>query len=268
MTLSTRRRTLPLARRALTALATLGVLALPGTAALAQVTLKPDGQWRHLLTAGLNVNSGNTRTSALNLNLDSVRATDISKWSATAQALYASSAGQTTGERVSVTTQYNGDLEPWRNTFGFLQAAGVYDRPANIEQRFSATTGLGAHLMRQDQEFWDVWAGVAVSQDRYVRAVEVDGSLQTRSTDSGLVLAEESNLQLSPSTTLRQKLVLLPSLRESGLVRSEFDGMVAVAVNDRMNLTTGLRLRHTTRPPVGLRRLDTALVTGLSVRFD
>lgn len=265
MTLPSRRHAARLARTALTALA---ALALPGGAALAQVTLKPDGQWRHLLTAGLNLNSGNTRTSALNLNLDSVRATDISKWSATAQALYASSAGQTTGERVSVTTQYNGDLEPWRSTFGFVQAAGVHDRPANIEERLGATTGLGAHLMRQGEAFWDVWAGVAVSQDRYVRPVEVNGSLRTRSTDSGLVLAQESSLRLSASTTLRQKLVLLPSLRDSKLVRTEFDGQVAVAVNERMNLSTGLRLRHTTRPPPGLRRLDAALVTGLSVRFD
>lgn len=265
MTLPIRRHPFLLARAALAAIA---ALALPGGAARAQVTLKPDGQWRHLVTAGLNVNSGNTRTSALNLALDSVRATDTSKWSATAQALYASSAGQTTGERVSVTTQYNGDLEPWRSSFGFVQAAGVHDRPANIEERLSATTGLGAHLMRADQEFWDVWAGVAVSQDRYVTPVEVDGRLRTRSTDSGLVLAEESSLRLSPSTTLRQKLVLLPSLRVSGLVRTEFDGLVAVAVNERMNLTTGLRLRHTTRPPLGLRRLDTALVTGLSLRFD
>lgn len=246
----------------------LSLLALPGAAALAQVTLKPDGQWRHLLTAGLNVNSGNTRTSALNLSLDSVLATDSSKWSATSQVLYATNAGQTTGERASVSTQYNGDLEPWRSSFAFVQAAGVHDRPANIQERLAATTGLGTHLMRQEAQFWDVWAGVAISQDQYVREVDVNGTLRSRSTDSGLVLAEESSLRLSPSTTLRQKLVLLPSLRLSGLVRTEFDGQLAVAVNERMNLSTGLRLRHTTRPPTGLRRLDTALVTGLSVRFD
>lgn len=250
------------------ALLALAALALTGPPALAQVTLKPDGEWRHLLTAGLNLNSGNTRTSALNLALDSVRATDSSKWSAAAQALYATNAGQTTGERAAVSTQYNGDIEPWRSSFGFVQAAGVHDRPANIQERLSATTGLGTHLMRKDDEFWDVWAGVAVTQDLYVREVEVNGRLRTRSTDSGLVLAEESSLRLSPTTTLRQKLVLLPSLRDSGLLRTEFDGQLAVAVNERMNLSTGLRLRHTTRPPTGLRRLDAALVTGLSVRFD
>lgn len=250
------------------ALVALSALALTAPAAQAQVTLKPDGQWRHLLTAGLNLNSGNTRTSALNLTLDSVRATDSSKWSANTQGLYATSNGQTTGEQVTVSTQYNGDIEPWRSTFGFVQAAGVHDRPANIKERLAATTGLGLHLMRQDDQFWDIWAGVAVSQDQYVRATEVRGALRTRSTDSGLVLAEESSLRLTPSTSLRQKLVLLPSLRDSGLVRTEFDGQIAVAVNARMNLTTGLRLRYTTRPPTGLRRLDAALVTGLSMRFD
>lgn len=236
--------------------------------ALAQVTLKPDGQWRQLLTAGLNLNSGNTRTNALNLALDGVRATEISKWSASAQALYADNAGQTTGERVAVSSQYNGDLEPWRSRFAFFQVAGVHDRPANIRERLSATTGLGLHLMRQTDQFWDVWAGLAVARDRYVNATDVAGAMRTRLTDSGLVLAEESSLILTASTKLRQKLVLLPSLRDSDLVRTEFDGEVSVAVNERINLSTGLRLRHTTRPAPGLRGMDAALVTGLAVRFD
>lgn len=247
---------------------TTALLALQGPAALAQVTLKPDGQWRMLLTAGLNLNSGNTRTNALNLALDSVRATDSSKWSAAAQALYATNAGQTTGERVAVTTQYNGDIEPWRSSFAFVQAAGVRDRPANLGERLSATTGFGLHLMRQTDQFWDVWAGVAVAREHYVRAVDIDGRLRTRSTDTGLVLAQESSLVLTATTKLRQKLVLLPSVRDSNLVRTEFDGEVSVAVSERINLSTGLRLRHTTKPAPGLRGLDAALVTGLAMRFD
>jgi hypothetical protein len=101
-----------------------------------------------------------------------------------------------------------------------------------------------------------------------VRAVDIDGRLRTRSTDTGLVLAQESSLVLTATTKLRQKLVLLPSVRDSNLVRTEFDGEVSVAVSERINLSTGLRLRHTTKPAPGLRGLDAALVTGLAMRFD
>jgi putative salt-induced outer membrane protein len=238
-------------------------LALP---AQAQVTLKQDGQWRHLLTAGLNINDGNTRSSALNLNTDSVRATLVDKWSATAQVLYARSAGVTTGERALVSTQYNGDLSP--RTFAFVQASGLTDRPANISNRLAATTGLGWHLMKRDDEFWDVWAGVGVSQEKYVQPADIRGGLRDSYTDAGLVLAQESSLRLTPNTAFKQKLVWLPSLRESGHSRIEFDTQVAVAINDSLNLSTGLSMRYNSHPAPGLERLDTALTTGLSLRYD
>ena len=194
-----------------------------------QVTVKPDGQWRSLTTAGLTVNSGNTRATAFNLALDGVRATESSKWSALAQLLYIDNAGQTTGERALVSSQYNGDIEPWRTTFAFVQAAGLTDRPANARDRVSFSTGLGAHLFRAPGQFWDIWAGVAATSERYVRPVDLNGvqrrHLTDTDTDTGLLLAQEANLRLNHSTALRQKLVLLPSMRESGLVRTEFDGV-------------------------------------------
>ncbi len=244
------------------------VLALVATATLAQATVKPDGRWRHLFTAGVNLNGGNTRSSAANLSTDSVLATDSSKWSATGQFLYTASEGQTTGDRVAVSTQYNGDFEPWRNTFAFVQAAGVRDRPANTQDRLTLTTGLGAHLMREPDQFWDIWAGLAVAQERFLQPTLLDGVLRRRTSDSGLVLAQEANLNLRPGVTLRQKLVLLPSLRESGLMLTEFDALLTVTLSERLNLSTGLTLRHNTHPAPGVRRTDSALVTGLSLRWD
>jgi putative salt-induced outer membrane protein len=238
---------------------------LAGTAS-AQVTVKNDGIWRHLFTAGLNVNSGNTSASALNIASDSVRATDNDKWSVTGLALYSRSDGQTSAERFSVNSQYNANIN--ERLFGFVQAAGVRDRQANLRDRLTATTGLGWHLMKRDDAFWDVWAGVAVNQDRYVDPVEIGGALRSSRTSSGLVLAQESSHSFGESTTFKQKLVVLPNLRDSGQVRSEFNAQLSVAMSDRLSLSTGLSLRHDNRPPPGLKKLDTALVTGVSLRFD
>ena len=94
---------------------------------------------------------------------------------------------------------------------------------------------------------------MATTSERHVRPVDLNG-VQRRhftDTDTGLVLAQEANLRLSPSTALRQKLVLLPSMRESGLVRTEFDGQVSVAVSERVSLGTGLGVSHSTHPAPG-----------------
>jgi len=153
-------------------------------------------------------------------------------------------------------------------TFAFVQASGLRDRPANISNRFAATTGLGLHLMKRDDEFWDIWAGLGVSQDRYVRPADIRGTLRERYSDSGLVLAEESSLRLGESTSFKQKLAWLPSLREKGQSRVEFDTQLAVAINESLNLSTGLSMRYNSHPAPGLKRLDTALITGLSLRYD
>ena len=53
-----------------------------------------------------------------------------------------------------------------------------------------------------------------------------------------------------------------------GLLRTEFDGQVSVAISERVSLSTGLSVRHTTRPAPGQRSADLTLVTGLSLRYD
>jgi putative salt-induced outer membrane protein len=241
----------------------LGTLAGPASA---QVTLRNDGQWRHLFSAGLNLNAGNTRASALNIASDSVRATDSDKWSVTGLALYARSGEATTAERVAVSTQYNADLSG--RLFTFVQAAGTRDRLANLRDRATATTGLGLHLMKRDDAFWDAWAGVAVTQDRYVEPVEIDDALRSTRTSTGLVLAQESSHRFGEQSTFKQKLTVLPNLRDRGQVRSEFSARLAVAINSRLSLSTGLTLRHDNRAPAGVKSVDAALVTGVSLRFD
>jgi putative salt-induced outer membrane protein YdiY len=248
-------------------LALCGLAGLAGVAQ-AQVTIQPDGQWRHLVSAGLNLNKGNTQATTLNLSSDSVRATDVSKWSASGLVLYATSAGTTTGERFAVSTQFNGDIEPWRSSFGFVQAAALRDRPANTQERIAISSGLGLHLMKRPDEFWDVWAGASVSNERFGAETEVLGAMRQSYSDVGLVLAEECNLVLAPGTKLHQKLTLLPSVRGGGLARTEFETQLAVAISARLNLSAGLNLRRVSHPAPGQVRLDTALVTGLSLRFD
>ena len=47
-----------------------------------------------------------------------------------------------------------------------------------------------------------------------------------------------------------------------------FDSQVSVAMTKSLNLTAGLSVRYNSDPGLNLKKTDTALVTGVSWRFD
>ncbi|RZL07792.1 MAG: DUF481 domain-containing protein, partial [Rubrivivax sp.] len=47
-----------------------------------------------------------------------------------------------------------------------------------------------------------------------------------------------------------------------------FDTKISVAMTKSLNLTAGLSMRYNSDPGNGLKTTDTALVTGVSWRFD
>ena len=248
---------------ALCATATLFGLTCP---AWAQVTLKPDGQWRYLLAAGANATSGNTESLNLNLTAEAARVRAADKWTFNGQVAYGSNGGNVNTERATIGTQYNRDRSP--TVFVFGSANALRDQPANVFSRYSAALGLGRHLIREDEFTFDLSGGLGYSQDRYVKPKEVIGQLRSSYGRLELVLAEESSHKITSTTSLRQKFSVFPNLRDSGNYRALFDAGVSVSITPSMNLTAGLNYRHDSDPGFGIKRGDAAFVTGVSFRFD
>lgn len=241
------------------------LLATPLLAA-AQVTLKPDGQWRYLLTAGANASTGNSKSASLNLSGEAARVRSFDKWTFLVQSAYARSDGKTTTERYVLGTQYTRDLTPvW---FGFGTADALRDPLANLSWRGSVASGVGYHLLRNERNTFDVSAGLGYTQDRFHTPAVVDGVLRDRYGRLELVLAEESNHKLTDTTSLRQRLALYPNLRDSGEYRASLDTNITVAISKDMNLTAGLSWRYNSEPGVGVKKSDAMFVTGVSFRFD
>ena len=240
--------------------------ALLGTAAQAQVTLKPDGAWRYLFTAGANATSGNSSSSALNLQFDGARVTEGDKWTFNGQLATARNNGAKTTERLLAGTQYNRDITgQW---FGFGSAEFLRDELANISSRGTVATGLGLHLIESDRTTFDLTGGVAYTRDSYVTPAVVQDVLRDDYGRAELLLGEESNHKLTDTTTFSQKFTLYPSLRDSGQRRAIFDTKISVAMTKSMNLTAGLSMRYNSDPGNGLKATDTAVITGVSWRFD
>lgn len=242
------------------------VVVLAPLCAHAQVTVKPDGRWRHLFGAGASLSTGNSETSSFNFNADSVRASSIDKWSFTGRAQYAKVSGETSSERFGAGTQYDRDFSPqW---FGFGRLEFLRDRPANLSLRSFVGTGVGYHLFRDDTGFWDVSTGVGYTNDRFTKPTDVSGRLRSRYGRAELLLAEESSHRLTDTTKLRQKLTVLPNLEDMGTYRAEFDTAISVAMTEKLSLTAGLTYRYNSDPGEGLKRGDALFVTGVSLRLD
>ena len=251
---------------ALARFAALSAAALAPFLAHAQVTQKPDGQWRSLFTAGASVASGNSDAKSASLGADLIRLTDVDKWEFNGAAQYARSAGETTANRQNFTGVHNRDFTPaW---FSFAQLDLVRDIPSDLASRITPSTGLGYHVLKKPDQTFDVTAGLGYTWDRYRSPQVVDGELRTRRDHLELVLAEESNNKLSDSTTFKQKLTIYPSISQGDGVRTVFDAGLSVAMTKQLALTATLSHRFDSQPGQGVKKNDTLFVTGVSLRFD
>ena len=251
----------PIARHAALA----AVAALP-LLVHAQVTQKPDGQWRSLFTAGASVATGNTDAKSASLGADVVKLTTLDKWSLTASGQYARSAGATTASRVGGTTLYSRDITPeW---FGFGQVDLLHDGVIDLSSRTTLGSGLGYHVVKKPDQAFDLSAGLAYTMDRYSRAQVIEDETRNRYEHAELLLAEESNNKLTDNTTFKQKLTVYPNLRDTEGVRTVFDAGLSVAMTKQLALTATLSHRYDSQPGEGLKKNDTLFVTGVSLRFD
>lgn len=234
--------------------------------AIAQATVKPDGQFHYALGAGASYSSGNTSAASVNVNGEGLRMSDSDKLRFGGRALWTRNEGTTTAENVSLGGQYDRDLTPlW---FGFGSTDFLRDKFANISARVAVHGGIGRHVIRSDRLNFDVSAGVGYTEDRYFDAADIDGGVRKSYGRAEVLLAEESNHKWSETTSFRQKLTFYPALRSGGGYRALFDSGLAVAMTPLLSLTVGLTYRYDSDPGAGLKHGDTLFVTGIALKID
>jgi putative salt-induced outer membrane protein len=232
----------------------------------AQVTQKPDGEWRSLFTAGASVATGNTDAKSASLGADVIKLTTMDKWALTGSGQYARSDGATTADRIGGTGLYSRDITP--DWFGFGQIDLLRDGPSDLKLRTTLGSGLGYHVVKKPDQTFDLSAGGAYTMDRYNHEQLINDEVRSRYNHAELLLAEESNNKLSDSTTFKQKLTVFPNLRDTDGVRTVFDAGLSVAMTKQLALTATLSHRYDSKPGAGLGKNDTLFVTGVSLRFD
>ncbi len=244
------------------------VLATASCAALAQATatVKEDGRWHAALGAAASNSSGNTNASSVSLSGDAVRASEDDKWRITGNLLYAKSEGEVSGNQAHLESRYDWNLTPvW---FGYAGGGGDRDPLAELAHRLSVNGGVGYHFIRRPDRTFDVFGGLAYTQEAYTAPRVVDDESRDRFSYASLMIGEESTHAFSETVSARQRLVVLPNLRDRGQFRLQFEAALSVAVNKRLSLNVGLTARRDSDPGADVKSTDTLLTTGLSVRFD
>ncbi|OWQ85701.1 hypothetical protein CDN99_21735 [Roseateles aquatilis] len=246
-------------------LATACLAALP-LASWAQVTVKDDGQWRALLTAGASLSSGNSDSTTVNLSGEAVKATKTDKLTFNGRVLYVKNDDTDSEQRYAAGAHYQRDLN--ERVFGFGQFDALRDEPANLSSRYSLGGGLGYHVIKRDDLTFDVSGGLGYTRERYLQPEIVDGQPRDAYGNTEVLLAEESTHKFSETTTFRQKLTFLPNLRNSDQYRTVFDAGVSVAMTKRLSLTATVSHRYDSDPGPGLKKSDVLFITGVSFRID
>jgi putative salt-induced outer membrane protein len=239
---------------------------IAAAAVQAQATVKPDGQMRASIGLGASNASGNTRATNLSLNADAVKATNQDKVSLYGNAQYAKNNGATTGEQFRLGGRYDYNLGPALFAFGGLDLDR--NKFANLKLRSQLSGGLGYHALKTPTTTWDLFGGLGYTADKYITGALIDGRNRTSYSYMSLVLAEESTHKLSDSTSAKQRLTVVPNLKNRGEYRANWDAGLAVAMSKAMNLNVGFSVARNSEPGPGRKATDTLLTTGISVKFD
>jgi putative salt-induced outer membrane protein len=230
---------------------------------------KLDGQWRGTAGAALSTTSGNSSTTAFNLNADTSRATTADKISLSAYANY----GKNKVAGVSTTTankwggfgQYDYNLS--ERLFGFgrlgLEGDGVID----LDLRAAVAAGLGYKVFNGKDTQFTVYGGLGYTKDKYGSTQLIDGKSDTSFSRTSLYLAEESVHQLSSTVAFKQRLDLYPGLTGDKAKLAKFTAGLSVAMSSTLNLTVGLVDNYNSKPAAGLKKNDLGIFTGVNVKF-
>lgn len=238
-------------------------IGLVATPARGQDSEIRDGDWRHRFGVGATYTSGNNDNSSVSLTADSVRADIDEKFDLYGKVQISRSDGKTTGEVGRLGARYQREINR-RGVYGFGQAEVLRDTAAKLASRYSFGNGGGIHLIRTDDNRFDVFGGVGYAQDRYTEPNDVSGVLRIRYSRFELLIGQESFHRFSPNSTIKQRLVVYPNLTTSGEYRAEFDVGLSVAMNKTLSLTTTLSWRYNSDPGQGLDSQDMSLVTALA----
>jgi putative salt-induced outer membrane protein len=228
----------------------------------------PQDVWTGKGQAGYTSSSGNSEGKSANAAIDLAYLDDPWKHAFHLGGLYGQSAGLVSAERWDTSWQTNYDLTADLYTFGLLTYR--HDLFDGFDYEASASAGLGYKFIATATTKLDAQVGVGYQMLRPEDITKnADGVVVGRTflpSENGVAATAAVNYSqaLSSTTTLTDKLAVTSSSANT-LVTNAL--AVAVKISTKLALSVGYGLQENTKPPAGLKRVDTLETVNLVYSF-
>jgi putative salt-induced outer membrane protein len=244
------------------------ITALPAVSAWADAPPPPQGIWTGKGQAGFVGTQGNTDAKALNAAIDMALMED--PWGHTLHfsGLYSRSADITSAERWDAGWQSNYAINT--QVFGFGSLRYEHDLFSGFQFQASGALGLGYKIIDDSATKLSGQVGVGYRDSRLETltkngAGEVTSRTLLPSNSNAILTAGlDYSQMLTASTTLSDKLLV-----ESGSSDTLITNVLALAVkmSDRLALSVGYSLQDNSKPPAGLKKVDSVETVNLVYSF-
>jgi putative salt-induced outer membrane protein len=228
----------------------------------------PEGVWTGKGQAGYVASQGNTEAESANAALDMTLISNKWKHLFHLGGLYGKSAGILSAERWDSGWQSDYNFSADMFSFGALRYA--HDMFSGFQYQAALTVGMGYKFINTPTTQFSGQLGVGYRKSRPELIVKnTAGAVLYRIpqdiTNDAIITAEvDYAQQLTASTSLSNKL-LVESGSSNTLITDSF--ALAVKMSDRLALSVGINVQDNTKPPVGLKQVDTTETVNLVYAF-
>lgn len=217
--------------------------------------------WAGGANIGFALTAGNSETKNLALAFTADRKTLHDETSLYANTVYATNDApganpSTTANTIQAGTRYARNLTD--RLFAYVGADFQTDALQQLNLRSVLGGGLGFHAIKSDRTTLDFLGGLNYTRENY--------DTFNRNLIA-LTLGEELTHKLGASTLVTQKLYFFPDLNETGEYRATFNLGTVTKINKWLGWQNAFGNIYVTNPPVGTKKNDIVLTTGLNFSF-
>lgn len=228
----------------------------------------PDGVWTGKGQAGYLASQGNTSSKSANAAIDMALVEGLWKHSFHLGGLYGQNTGIVSAERWD--TQWQSNYSITKDLFAFGGLRYAHDMFSGFQYQASGTAGLGYKFFDTDKTKLSAQVGVGYRKSQPELLIKNAAGavtariLQASYNDVIASVGVDYSQALSGTTTLSNKFLM-----ETGSSDTLFTDALALTVkmSDKLALSLGYGLQNNTKPPAGLKKLDTVETVNLVYSF-
>jgi putative salt-induced outer membrane protein YdiY len=218
-------------------------------------------QWSGGSTVSFALTRGNSETKNLALAFTAARETLHDKLGLYANSVYATNdlpgaVPATTANAIQAGARYDHDIT--KRLFAFVTADFQTDALQGLNLRSVPGGGLGVHLIKNPATTLDLLAGLNYTRENYTTFTRNFAAAS---------FGEELTHQLNSTTMLTQKFDFFPDLSAWGEYRGTFNFGTVTKISKWLGWQNAFGDIYVTNPPLGKRKNDLLLTTGLNFSF-